>query len=87
MSSGCTDAVLVRNPHPRLRLGLAVRVVVVTMLSTFAFAFLGSTVTNQAFPAVAGGVLFGLVSRALDTIPGLHALTPRLPLSDKGTDV
>jgi ABC-type transport system involved in multi-copper enzyme maturation permease subunit len=36
---------------------------------------------------VAGGVLFGLVSRALDNIPGLHAMTPWLPLTDKGTDV
>ena len=36
---------------------------------------------------MAGGVLFGLVSRSLDNIPGLHALTPWLPLTDKGTDV
>ena len=32
-------------------------------------------------------MLFGLVSRSLDNIPGLHALTPWLPLTDKGTDV
>jgi ABC-2 type transport system permease protein len=69
------------------RLGLAVAVVAVTMLSTFAFAFLCSTLSDRAFSAVAGGVLFGLVSRALDNIPGLHALTPWLPLTDKGTDV
>jgi ABC-2 type transport system permease protein len=68
------------------RLGLAVVVVTGTMLSTFAFAFC-STVTDRAFSAVAGGVLFGLVSRALDNIPGLHALTPWLPLTDTGTDV
>jgi ABC-2 type transport system permease protein len=69
------------------RLGLAVAVVALTMLSTFTFAFFCSTVTDQAFSAVAGGVLFGLVSRALDNIPGLHALSPWLPLTDKGTDV
>lgn len=69
------------------RLGLAVAVVAVTMLSTFTFALLCSTLTDQAFSAVAGGVLFGLVSRALDNIPGLHALTPWLPLTDKSTDV
>ncbi len=69
------------------RLGLAVAVVSGTMLSTFAFALFCSTLTDRAFSAVAGGVLFGLVSRALDNIPGLHALTPWLPLTDKGTDV
>ncbi len=69
------------------RLGLAVAVVSGTMLSTFAFALLCSTLTDRAFSAVAGGVLFGLVSRSLDNIPGLHALTPWLPLTDKGTDV
>ncbi len=69
------------------RLGLTVAVVTVTMLSTFTFAFFCSTVTDQPFTAVAGGVVFGLVSRALDNIPGLHALTPWLPLTDKGTDV
>jgi ABC-2 type transport system permease protein len=69
------------------RLGVAVAVVSATMLSTFAFALFCSTLTDSAFSAVAGGVLFGLVSRALDNIPGLHALTPWLPLTDKGTDV
>jgi ABC-2 type transport system permease protein len=69
------------------RMALAVLVVTGTMLSTFAFAFLCSTLTDRAFTAVAGGVLFGLVSRSLDNIPGLHALTPWLPLTDKGTDV
>jgi ABC-2 type transport system permease protein len=68
-------------------LALAVLVVTGTMLSTFAFALLCSTLTDRAFSAVAGGVLFGLVSRSLDNIPGLHALTPWLPLTDKGTDV
>lgn len=69
------------------RMALAVAVVAVTMLSTFTFALFCSTLTDQAFSAVAGGVLFGLASRALDNIPGLHALTPWLPLTDKGTDV
>ncbi len=69
------------------RLGTAVLLVAGTMLSTFAFALLCSTLTDRAFSAVAGGVLFGLVSRSLDNIPGLHALTPWLPLTDKGTDV
>ena len=36
---------------------------------------------------MAGGVLFGLVSRALDNVPGLHALGPGSPLTDRGTDV
>ena len=69
------------------RLALAVLVIAGAMLSTFAFAFLCSTLTEQAFTAVAGGVLFGLVSRSLDNIPGLHALSPWLPLTDTGTDV
>ena len=69
------------------RLAAAVVIVAGTMLSTFAFALLCSTLTDRAFTAVAGGVLFGLVSRSLDNIPGLHALTPWLPLTDKGTDV
>lgn len=69
------------------RLALAVLVIAGAMLSTFAFAFLCSTLTERAFTAVAGGVLFGLVSRSLDNIPGLHALSPWLPLTDTGTDV
>lgn len=69
------------------RLAAAVVVVAGTMISTFAFALFCSTLTDRAFTAVAGGVLFGLVSRSLDNIPGLHALTPWLPLTDKGTDV
>jgi ABC-type transport system involved in multi-copper enzyme maturation permease subunit len=31
---------------------------------------------------MAGAVGFGLVSRALDNVPGLHALGPWLPLTD-----
>jgi len=87
-SSPFSSGLSIMTPVAALgRLGLAVAIVTVTMLSTFAFAFLCSTLTDQAFSAVAGGVLFGLVSRALDNIPGLHALSPWLPLTDKGTDV
>ena len=42
------------------------------MASTFAFALLLSTLTDSPFSAVAGGVGLGLVSRALDNVPGLH---------------
>ena len=69
------------------RIGLAVAVVTLAMASTFAFAFLCSTLTDHPFSAMAGGVLFGLVSRALDNIPGLHALGPWLPLTDRSTTV
>jgi hypothetical protein len=34
---------------------------------------------------VAGGVGFTLVSRALDNVPGLHAVSPWLPVTDAGT--
>jgi hypothetical protein len=53
--------------------------------STFAFALLLSTITASPFSAVAGGLGLGLVSRALDNVPGLHALSPWLPVSDGGT--
>ena len=69
------------------RIGLAVAVVTLAMASTFAFAFLCSTLTDHPFSAMAGGVLFGLVSRALDNIPGLHTLGPWLPLTDRSTNV
>jgi hypothetical protein len=41
--------------------------------------------TDHTFSAIPGGVLFRLVSRALDNIPGLHALRPWLPLTDLWT--
>jgi ABC-type transport system involved in multi-copper enzyme maturation permease subunit len=69
------------------RIGVASLIVALTMVSTFTFAILCSTLTDRPFAAVAGGVLFGLVSRSLDNIPGLHVLSPWLPLTDKGTDV
>jgi len=67
------------------RVNLASVIVAGTMLSTFAFAILCSVLTDRPFSAVAGGVLFTFVSRALDNIPGLHALGPWLPITDNGT--
>lgn len=59
--------------------------VLVTMASTFAFALLLSTLTAAPFSAMAGGVGLGLVSRALDNVPGLQALSPWLPVTDAGS--
>jgi ABC-2 type transport system permease protein len=67
------------------RLALAAALVAGTMGSTFAFALLLSTLTTRPFIAVAGGVGLGLVSRALDNVPGLHLLGPWLPLTDAGS--
>jgi hypothetical protein len=67
------------------QLGLATGFVLCTLSSTFAFALLLSTLTTRPFSAVAGGVGFGLFSRALDNVPGLHALSPWLPVTDAGT--
>ncbi len=67
------------------QLTLATGFVLCTLTSTFAFALLLSTLTVRPFSAVAGGVGLGLFSRALDNIPGLHALSPWLPVTDSGT--
>jgi ABC-2 type transport system permease protein len=67
------------------RLLLAWLYILGTVASTFAFTFFLSTLTDQPFSAVAGGVGLGLVSRALDNVPGLHALAPWLPVTDAGT--
>jgi ABC-2 type transport system permease protein len=67
------------------RLGLATAFVLGTLISTFAFAFMLSTFTVRPFSAVAGGVGLSLFSRALDNVPGLHALSPWLPVTDSGT--
>jgi ABC-2 type transport system permease protein len=67
------------------RLGLALVYVMAVVASTFAFALLLSTLTARPFSAVAGAVGLGLVSRALDNVPGLHALGPWLPVTDAGT--
>lgn len=60
-------------------------VVLVACASTFAFSLLLSTVTAQSFAAVAGGIGFAFVSRALDNVPGLQSLSPWLPVTDAGT--
>ncbi|MGH9097937.1 MAG: ABC transporter permease [Acidimicrobiales bacterium] len=67
------------------RLGLATAMVAGTMVATFSFAILCSTITDRPFSAVAGGVMFAFVSRAIDNVPGFHALGPWLPVTDKGT--
>jgi ABC-2 type transport system permease protein len=67
------------------RLGLATAFVLGTLTSTFAFALMLSTFTVRPFSAVAGGVGLSLFSRALDNVPGLHALSPWLPVTDSGT--
>jgi ABC-2 type transport system permease protein len=51
----------------------------------YAFALLLSTLTAQPFAALAGGVGFAFVSRALDNVPGLHSLSPWLPVTDAST--
>lgn len=53
--------------------------VAVSMLSTFSFATFLSTLTNEPFIPVAGGVGLLMVSRAIANIPGLSAVTPLLP--------
>ncbi|MGC2372245.1 MAG: ABC transporter permease [Solirubrobacteraceae bacterium] len=69
------------------RLGLSTAYVLGTLTSTFAFALLLSTLSARPFSAVAGGVGLGLFSRALDNIPGLHGLSPWLPVSDAGSNL
>lgn len=60
-------------------------VVLASTASVFAFSLLLSVLTDQAFAAVAGGAGLAFVSRALDNIPGLHALSPWLPVTDAST--
>jgi len=69
------------------RIGLATAFVLGTLTSTFAFALMLSTFTVRPFSAVAGGVGLSLFSRALDNVPGLHALSPWLPVTDSGTSL
>jgi ABC-2 type transport system permease protein len=66
-------------------LAIATLIVAVSLTSTFAFGLLLSTSTRSAFAAAAGAVGLGIVSRALDNIPGLSALGPWLPMTDAGT--
>jgi ABC-2 type transport system permease protein len=74
-------------PEALARIGLATAFVLATLASTFGFAFMLSTATDRPFSAVAGGVGLTLFSRALDNIPGLHALGPWLPATDSGTSL
>jgi ABC-2 type transport system permease protein len=67
------------------RIGLATAFVLAVLASTFAFALMLSTATVRPFSAVAGGVGLSLFSRALDNVPGLHAVSPWLPVTDSGT--
>jgi ABC-2 type transport system permease protein len=67
------------------RIGLGTAFVTATLASTFAFALMLSTFTRSPFSAVAGGVGLSLFSRALDNVPGLHSLSPWLPVTDSGT--
>jgi ABC-2 type transport system permease protein len=72
-------------PAALARVTLAALVVVVSLSSTFAFALLVSTMMRSPFTAMAGGIGLGIVSRALDNVPGLHGLGPWLPVSDTGS--
>jgi ABC-2 type transport system permease protein len=67
------------------RVGLATAFVLGTLTSTFAFSLMLSVFTTRPFSAVAGGVGLSLFSRALDNVPGLHGLSPWLPVTDSGT--
>jgi len=67
------------------RIGLTTAFVLGTLTSTFAFALMLSTFTVRPFSAVAGGVGLSLFSRALDNVPGLHTVSPWLPVTDSGT--
>jgi ABC-2 type transport system permease protein len=67
------------------RVALAAAFVSGTLTSTFAFALMLSTFTTRPFSAVAGGVGLSLFSRALDNVPGLHAISAWLPVTDSGT--
>jgi ABC-2 type transport system permease protein len=70
-----------------LRTAQATALVAAGLASTFAFALLLSTLTGNPFGAVAGSVGLGLISRALDNVPGLHALGPWLPLADQTSNL
>jgi ABC-2 type transport system permease protein len=69
------------------RLALASAYELAMLSSTFAFALLLSTLSARPFSAVAGGVGLGLFSRALDNVPGLHALSPWLPVTDSSSSL
>ena len=68
-----------------LRMLLTVGFLIIALTTIFTFSLLLSTLTTHPFSAVAGGVGLSLFSRALDNVPGLHALGPWLPVTDSGT--
>ncbi len=73
--------------HPGAALGqlaLASLYVAAGMTSIFAFAFCLSTLTSQAFVAVAGGVGLTIVSRVInaDYLPGVAVLNRYMPNND-----
>jgi ABC-2 type transport system permease protein len=67
------------------RIALTTLLIFATLSSTFAVGLLLSTMTDSPFVAVAGAIGFGFASRALDNIPGLHALGSWLPMTDQDT--
>lgn len=69
------------------RILVAMVVVAGSLASVFAFTFLLSTITEMPFAAMAGGIGFGIMSRAIDNVPGMHALGPWLPVTDAGSTV
>lgn len=69
------------------RIALTTAYVLAMLASTFAFALFLSTLSVRPFSAVAGAVGFGLFSRALDNIPGLHSLSPWLPMTDASSSL
>ena len=78
-------SVVFGTPQALLRSLLALGVILGASAAVFAFSFLLSTITQYSFAAVAGGIGLVFASRALDNIPGLHALSPWLPVTDGGT--
>jgi len=73
------------TPQALLRSALAAAVILASTAAVFAFSFLLSTITEYSFAAVGGGIGLVFTSRALDNIPGLHSLSPWLPVTDSGT--
>jgi ABC-2 type transport system permease protein len=79
------SATVFATPQALLRTLLAVGIVLVSTAAVFSFSLLLSTITEYSFAAVAGGIGFVFISRALDNIPGLQSLSPWLPVTDAGT--
>jgi ABC-2 type transport system permease protein len=74
------------NPTQTVLLLLAaLGVMLVSTAAVFAFAVLLSTLTEYSFAAIGGAIGLVFTSRALDNIPGLHGLSPWLPVTDSST--